>query len=317
MMTATHVVKALMVSVDDLIVPKEIEQAKSKSSKVNDEILQNSIRLTGIQQPLIVITLDSSRYYLIDGIRRLNVAKSLEIDEVPCVVDHGVDDVKDRVEYQNRIRFILDEHRQDLLPTQRAKLIRQLQKTFDMTSRQVGLYLGVTSGTIANWRLIEKVIPEMQESIDRGELKIHTARAFASMTEKGQKEVWEKHFDAATTMSGELLHKWIRETYPPGTRADMYVAPEKVIQQLNRDNPDRKGKKRAKVSSNKKASLEKDLESKKLEIEDKKAQIKSLEEDVNAAIPIIEALRDDKELWESLPKAVHADFEEFADRYIA
>ena len=63
--------------------------------------------------------------------------------------------------------------------------------------------------------------------------------------------------------------------------------------------------------------MEKDIEAKKLEIEDKKSQIKSFEEDIEAAIPVIEALRDDDELWGSLPKAVQSDFEAFAERFIA
>jgi ParB/RepB/Spo0J family partition protein len=312
-MTGKHVSKALMVSVDDLIVPEEYQ---TKALKVNDEILQNSMRLTGVQQPLIVISPDGKRYYIVDGVRRFNVARSLGIEELPCVIDHGVEDVVDRDEYRNRIRFILDEHRQDLLPTQRAKLIKQLQKTFGMTSRQVGLYLGVTSGTIANWMLIEKVIPEIQETIDHGDLKIHTARAFAAMTEEGQRQVWEKHSDAATTLSGERLHRWIRDKYPPDANGEMYVAPDKVIKQLNREDKGRKGKKRTAVSDHKKSSLEKDLEAKKLEIEDKKAQIAGLEEDINATIPVVEALCDDDELWAAIPESIQSDLEEFAERYL-
>jgi ParB/RepB/Spo0J family partition protein len=309
-----HASKAMLIPIEFLHVQ---ERYITKTSKVDDEILQNSVRLTGVQQPLIVIPVDDNSFYVVDGVRRLNVAKSLDLSEVPCVVDHGIEDVKDRDEYRNRIRFILDEHRQDLLPTQRAKLIRQLQKMFSMTTRQVGLYLGVTSATITNWTHIEKVIPEVQDAIDEGLLTSHSARSFVSLSEKGQRLIWDEHRGKAVETSASKFHKWIRKEFPPTEFSDLYDSPELVIRQLKRQEAGRKGRKRVVISRNEKASQLKEFEAKKIEIEDKKLQIQAFEDDINAAIPIIEALLEGEGLWDSLPKKVRSDFEEFADRYIA
>jgi ParB/RepB/Spo0J family partition protein len=302
-----------MLAIEHLRIP---ENYVTTPRKVDDEILRNSIKLTGVQQPLVVVRISDTDYWVVDGIRRLRIAQSLGITELPCVLDHGVEDIDDGEAYRNRIRFILDEHRQDLLPTQRAALIKKLQESFELTGKQVGLYLGVTPGTIANWTLIDKLIPELQKAIDDGKLNLHTSRAFAGMTCKGQKEVWEKHQDAVVNMSGGRLHRFVRETYLPAEFPGMYESPETAMRQLTRKSQPRRARKREVVSVTEKKALLRDVDAKKIELEDKQSQIKEFNADIEAAIPVIKSLRQNKSLWENLPAAVRADFEEFASRYI-
>src|SRR5688572_10037561 len=104
-MSVSHATKALLVRVEQLQVPETYCNA---THKVDDEILANSIRLTGIQQPLIAVEIAGEKYLVIDGVRRFNIARSLGIHELPCVVDVGIEEADDEVEYRNRIRFILD-----------------------------------------------------------------------------------------------------------------------------------------------------------------------------------------------------------------
>ncbi len=312
-MNAHHAEKGAMIPVEYLQIP---EAYQAGPRKVDDEILYNSVQLTGVQQPLIVVRLGKSSYLVVDGVRRVAVAKALGLAEVPCVVDEGIDDVDDEVEYRNRVRFILDEHRQDLLPTQRAALIKKLQQSFDMTARQVALYLGVTGGTITNWLLIDKMIPEIRRLVDGGRIKVHTIRAFASMTDIGQQEVWENQHDAILKMSAARLHIWIRETYPPGEYPHMYESPEAVIRQLTRRTVPRKGKKRTKVSVDEKKTLLKDVDAKKIELQDKQSRLEEFTQHIDAAIPVIQAIRESAEVWDALPEAVQSDFEEFAERYL-
>src|SRR5262249_13326674 len=121
-MKRAHATNAKMIAIEHLRIP---EKYVTPARKVDDEILRNSIKLTGVQQPLVVVRISDTAYWVVDGIRRLRIAESLGMTELPCVLDHGVEDVDDEAEYRNRIRFILDEHRQDLLPTQRAALIKK------------------------------------------------------------------------------------------------------------------------------------------------------------------------------------------------
>lgn len=315
MMAVMHAQEAAMVAVGLLVVPQSYD---SKPRAVDDDILRNSIRLTGIQQPLIVARLSDEQYVVIDGVRRLRIAKDLPIPEVPCVIDvmSDNDDEEGTIEYRNRIRFMLDEHRQDLRPTQRAALIEKLRVMFDMSSKDVAAFLGVTPGTIANWMLIRKVIPEVQTAIDSERIAIHSARALAGMTETGQREVWDKHQHDMERMSGELFHKFVRRTFPPKKVPEMYVSPEVVarkLERLKRGKLTRKIKKRPKVSAHEKAALRKDVELRRIELNEKKSRIAELNEHIDAAVPVIEALQAESTLWNDLPKGVRADFEDFVE----
>ncbi len=308
-----HAANAKMIAIGYLRIPEKYVTA---SRKVDDEILRNSIKLTGVQQPLVVVRISDTAYWVVDGIRRVRIAQSLGLSELPCVLDRGAEDVDDEVEYRNRIRFIIDEHRQDLLPTQRAALIKKLQQSFEMTGKQVGLYLGVTPGTITNWTLIDQLIPEIQKAIDDGKLKIHSSRAFAGMTSNGQREVWEKHQDEIVNLSGGSLHRFVRNTYRPDQFPNLYESPESAMRQLTRKNQPRKTRKREVVSVTEKKALLKDVDAKKIELDDKLEQIRDIQSDIDAAIPVIKSLRGNKALWESLPTSTRSDFKDFASRYI-
>ncbi len=122
-------------------------------------------------------------------------------------------------------------------------------------------------------------------------------------------------------MKGEHFHKFIRREYPPEKYPSMYTSPEAMTRRLAQANQvggkqTRKAHKRAKVSVREKNTLLRDVDMKKIELEDKKSRIKELERDIEAAIPVIAQLREHRDIWRSLPKTIREDFENFAERYV-
>ena len=312
MADSRHAQNAGMISLNALRIP---DSYQTEPTKVDDDILRNSIQLTGVQQPLIVSRISDTEYIVIDGMRRYRAARALNLRELPCVIDRPPAE-GDSIEYRNRIRFILDEHRQDLLPTQRATLIRQLQKTFGMSTVQVATYLGVTAGTVRNWLLVEELIPELQRSIDSERIRLHSARAFAGVTESGQRKIWEQHRKELEDLPGGRFHQLVRQQYPPSAFPEMYRSPQTAERRQNPPKKRRRGRKRAKVSVEEKDTLLRDVDAKRIELDDKRSQIAELQKDIEAAIPVIDAIREAKQVWDMLPKGVRTDFEEFASRFL-
>jgi ParB/RepB/Spo0J family partition protein len=311
-MSQTTVNNALMISVDSLYLPSEY---RAKSNKVEDEFLANSIRTTGIQQPLIVTKVAPNRYIVIDGGRRLFIAQHLKHAQVPCVVDSVPKDIDPEL-YRNRIRFILDEHRQDLMPTQRAELIRKLENMFRLSRKEVAVYLGVTPSTVSNWTIVDDLIPEIREALDAGVLRVHTTRAFQGMTEKGQQTIWRDHKDEASRLGSAPLHRFVRQNYPPETYTDYYKNPTLAAAKLAKGQPKhRKGKRRQTVMPEARKALSQDFDFKTAELDDKRASIRELDECVSAAIPVIESIWEIDELWTMLPRDVQDDFTEFMNRF--
>jgi ParB family chromosome partitioning protein len=176
-----------LIRVDQIDVPPGYER---KSTLMEDDAVKRSIEKTGIQQPLSVVALPSGRYGLIKGGRRLAIAQSLGLKTVPAVIDQLPPDTEPSA-FQNRLRFILDEHRQDLFPSQRAALIRQLMSMFKMMQKDVAEYLGVDAGSVTNWMRIEDYHPEIVKAIDTGEITLHAARAFDRMKQESQPKVFK------------------------------------------------------------------------------------------------------------------------------
>lgn len=118
-------------------------------------------------------------------------------------------------EYRRRLRFILDEHRQDLLPGQRASLINTLKERFKMNNKEVGAYLGVDASTIRTWLLVDSLIPDVVQEVDSGTVSLHSARSLEGTTAAGQEKVLAEHkelFQDRKNWSAHKLHRHLRET---------------------------------------------------------------------------------------------------------
>ncbi len=297
----------------------EIPQAyRRKGDAVEDDILRKSIEQGGIQVPLVVSKLTGltdERFVLIDGFRRLEIARDLKMKEVPCVLD-DIPKGAGPEEYRNRLRFILDEHRQDLFPSQRASLINNLKERFQMNNKEVGAYLGVDGSTIGNWLLVDKLIPEVVEKIDAQKVSIHSCRAFEGMTEEGQRRVWEEqkdNFVDKKNWSAEKLHKHVRATYSPDKMPELYENPRLVSQKLSNPVKKRRAKKRHVIERSGKRPLLTDIDLLEVELKENEKELAKLKAEIEFASPVIEAILLHDELLALLSDSTKRELEEFAE----
>jgi ParB/RepB/Spo0J family partition protein len=306
------VTKALMVPISKIEAP---DAYRRKTSAVEADTLRKSIEQGGIQIPLVASRLPNDRYVLIEGYRRLDIAKYLNMTEVPCVIDEIPEGVPPE-EYRRRVRFILDEHRQDLLPSQRASLINTLKDRFKMNNKQVGTYLGVDASTIRTWLLVDSLIPEVVEEVDRGTVSLHSARSLEGMTADGQRAAWEENkelFREKKKWSAHKLHRHLRVTYPPDKRPEMYHRPERVLEKLQRPPKKRRGKKRPVIGNPEQKSLLRDLDVIGTEVKENQEEIDMLKREIELAGPVIEAILRNEELRELVPEGMLPELEEFAE----
>ena len=291
------------------------EKYRRSGDVVEDDKLQHSINRTGIQQPLVVSQLSDGKFVLIDGYRRLQVAKYLKLHEVPCVIDDLPKGVPPE-EYRDRIRFILDEHRQDLFPSQRASLIKRLMTNFKMNNREVGEYLGVDATTIHNWMVVDKLIPEVQKAVDSGEITEHSARVFDGMTETGQKRVWREKKAEFQKMSGGKLHQHIRKKYHPDQNPDFYCKPEKVAMKLKRKKQKRASVSRPKISASELEMLSKDVDLREAELRDMEKDLKDIKHEISLATHVLRPIIQNEKLFQLVPADIKSQLKRFAEIYI-
>ena len=127
----------------DFITPNPYQPRKTF---LDDELksLSLSIREKGILQPLVVRRLDSNRYELIAGERRLRAAQMAELEKVPALVKDIA--IADRLE----LALIENIQREGLNPLEEAEAYAKLIDEFGMTQELVAKRVGKKRSTVAN-----------------------------------------------------------------------------------------------------------------------------------------------------------------------
>lgn len=301
----TPVIEGKLIPVEAIDVPPDFERAPSL---VEDDALKKSIENSGIQIPLVVLTKPDGRYALIDGGRRLEIAKFLDFKSVPVVIDQlpAGFDAKDHI---SRMRFVLDESRQDLFPSQRAYLIRQMMNSFGMSQKDIASYLGLNPGSVSNFMAIENYVPEIVKAIDTGLVTAHHARTFDGVTPEAQSRLFRAHRNDMAGMSGGAFHKLIRSKYSPAKFPAYYTSPERTIEKLKRTQKGRRSKARPTLSKDDKKRLMQSLELQETEARDLTDEIKLKTRLCTLAGPAVNAILRHPDLVADLER-LHVDKDE-------
>jgi ParB/RepB/Spo0J family partition protein len=280
---------------------------RDRRDQLADTHLSTSIKQSGIQQPVVLVS-DGEKLILVDGVRRLRAAKALGIVRVPVAIDVLPED-QEAESYVRRMRFILDEHRQDLIPTQRAKLISQLKDERGFTNADLGQYLGCNEDSITNWLAVLKYIPEVQEAMDLDELSQAAARVFDGMSEKGQQHVWKEHRkELLNSAERSGIHQKLRALYSTESHPDFYRSARKLAAGFS----NQKVKARRALELEK-TKLSKSLKAKESELAELKAEVVQSKKDIEAAAPIVAALLRNENLRRLVPEEMLPELERFAE----
>lgn len=285
------------------------------SSAVDDKTLEKSIAKNGVQQPLVVIP-DGERFRLVKGGKRLEKAKACRLPVVPVIIV-PLPDGQPMETFARRLRFNLYHHRQDLKPSQRARLVAELKVMLSVTNTELADSLGYDRDSLGNWLDMLGYIPDVQSAMDiapdkPGHLTMRNARVFVGLTPMGQKRIWQRHAKELTESSGSSeIHKKIRSLYPPVRFRQFYKDADATIARLSR----KPQKKRRDAAPNPKLVAHrqrvKTFAQKQLEEADQRGEIARLEEMVNNAIPVVRAFKRNKSVWDLIPAETQYELEAF------
>lgn len=304
-----------LVPVAQITVPKDFD--RWGDSKTDDGILVKSVEKGGVQQPVILLKV-GDELRLIKGSRRLGAAKAIGVPKVPAVID-SLPEGEDVESYSRKLRFILDEHRQDLLPSQKAELIVKLKETLHLNNGQVAAYLGVDADSITNWLAVRRYVPEVVSAMDSGALTMQVARVFDGMSPEGQRHVLMEHREELTTKRKAGVHKEIRSLYPPTKFSSFYQNADKAAARLKSAKSGAKKKRNVKArqtfSTDEKKRLLNSVGLKEDELAELKAESKDLKEECIATGPIIAAILRNPKLKKAVPENMLPELERFAEVY--
>jgi len=138
--------------------------------------LAESIKLSGILQPLTVREMEDGKFELIAGERRLRAAKEAGLETVPVYI-LSVDADVEMMEYA----LIENVQRVDLNPLEEAEGYAILSGKYGLSQDEIAERVGKSRPAITNSLRLLKLPPDIKSSVKSGEITAGHARAILGL----------------------------------------------------------------------------------------------------------------------------------------
>jgi ParB family chromosome partitioning protein len=157
----------------DLIKPNA-EQPRTRFGETELDELAQSIRESGIIQP-VVVRQSGSGYELVAGERRWRAAQRAELRKIPAVIREVADDKT------LELALIENIQRQELNAIEEARAYKKLIETFGLTQEKLAERVGKDRVLIANHLRLLKLPPDIQILVEERKISAGHGRAILSI----------------------------------------------------------------------------------------------------------------------------------------
>jgi len=191
-------------------------QTRRHINEIALEELTESIRASGVVQPVVLRPVANGRFQLVAGERRWHASKRAGKVSIPAVVRQISN------EQAMEITIIENLQREDLNPMEQARAFERLSREFGMTQEQIATRTGKDRASIANFIRLLKLPEQVQNALETGTLsfghgKVLLALAgFPEHMERAAREIIEKQLSVRQTeeLIGKLLNPQAAEQKP-------------------------------------------------------------------------------------------------------
>lgn len=181
--TAVHGSRIQKISLDKII-PNRYQPRKTFNEESLKELAQ-SIQQHGLTQPVVVVYdggLD--KYELVVGERRFRATQLAGFTEIDAIVHAKLDDKQ-----MCALALIENIQREDLNPIETASGYKSLIQKFSISQTELGEYCGKSKAAISNSLRLLTLEPEIQHSIQQGELSEGHARALLMVSDAKKRDI--------------------------------------------------------------------------------------------------------------------------------
>ncbi|MFN3550713.1 MAG: ParB/RepB/Spo0J family partition protein [Endomicrobiia bacterium] len=153
-------------------------QPRKKFDQEKLQQLAESIKQTGIIEPLIVAPKENDRYEIICGERRYRAAIIANQTQIPAIIKI--------LDEKQKMLLSLTENiqREDLNPVEEAEAYKKLIEEFSLTQEELSSLIGKDRSVIANTLRILSLPKEVMEYIEDGLISAGHARSLASIKDE-------------------------------------------------------------------------------------------------------------------------------------
>ncbi|HET7206511.1 MAG TPA: ParB/RepB/Spo0J family partition protein [Terriglobales bacterium] len=142
--------------------------------------LAESIKASGVIQPVVVRPGKDGRYVLITGERRCRASRLAGKENIPAIVRVASD------EQAAEMTIIENLQRADLNCMEQARAFARLSQEFGLTQEQIGQRVGCSRESVSNYMRLLKLPLEVQTMLLQGQLDFSMARVLLTVLDPAQ-----------------------------------------------------------------------------------------------------------------------------------
>src|SRR5215471_1785328 len=142
--------------------------------------LAESIKASGVIQPIVVRPGKDGRYVLITGERRCRAARLAGKEKIPAIVRVASD------EQAAEMTIIENLQRADLNCMEQARAFARLSQEFGLTQEQIGQRVGCSRESVSNYMRLLKLPSEVQQLLLEGRMDFSMARVLLTVLDPEQ-----------------------------------------------------------------------------------------------------------------------------------
>ena len=213
---STDVREFKVINVEILKISESKSQARTYFDPNKLEELSESIKKSGVLQPIIVQQVGNENYQLIAGERRLRASKSAGLKTIPCLVK----DVSDKDAAV--LGLVENVQRSQLNTIEEALGYKSLKETYGLSAKEIGLLVGKSRPFIANLLRISNLSNAVQDALKNDRVSFGQARPLIVLdhnlqdrllseiirTSMNSRQVEEKvsELNGKSSLSEEVIH---------------------------------------------------------------------------------------------------------------
>jgi ParB/RepB/Spo0J family partition protein len=157
----------------DRIAPAAEGQVRQDFDEERLESLAESLKRSGVREPIIVTPhgADAGHFQIVAGERRWRAAQLAGLTEIPCIVDPGLVERKDKLLAQAEENL----HRENLNALEEAAALAQIMEARSIDVKEAGQLLGKSPRQARRMLQLHGAVPPIKRGVARGQLDARAA----------------------------------------------------------------------------------------------------------------------------------------------
>ena len=190
------IMKLLNLKIDKIVTNSNQPRKYFDNEKMSE--LKDSIKNSGLLQPITVRKISNGKYEIVAGERRYRACRELGMESIP-VIEMNVGDARG---YE--LSVLENIQREDLNPIEEAESYLMLMEVYGYTQEKLSEKLGKTRSSVSNKMRILKLPASVKEMVKKGEISYGHARTLLSLSdekkiEEAAKEIINKGYSVRET----------------------------------------------------------------------------------------------------------------------